>query len=33
MEYIKTTIEFGLKRKEYKQEILKFLKEIIEENK
>ena len=33
MEYIKTIIEFGLKRKEYKKELLKFLKEKFEEYK
>jgi UTP--glucose-1-phosphate uridylyltransferase len=33
MEYIKTTVEFGLKRKEYREELLKFLKEILDEEK
>jgi UTP--glucose-1-phosphate uridylyltransferase len=33
MDYIKTTIEFGLKRKEYKKDLMMFMKDIIEKNK
>lgn len=31
LDYLKTTVEFGLKRKEFRKEFLEFLKEIIKE--
>lgn len=32
LDYLKTTVEFGLKRKEFKKDFLEFLNEIIKEN-
>ncbi|MCB0732520.1 MAG: UTP--glucose-1-phosphate uridylyltransferase GalU [Ignavibacteriae bacterium] len=32
LDYLKTTVEFGLKRKEFKKDFLEFLKEIIKES-